>query len=44
MTPKTLSKLIIKIIGWKKAVVVSDSCGKVKRLIRSGVAMNTSAR
>ena len=44
MTPKALSKLVIEMIGWKKVAAVSESCVKIKRLIRSGVAMNTSVK
>jgi len=44
MTPRTLSKLVIEIISWKKAAVVSESFGRIRRLMRMGVTMNTSAR
>jgi len=38
-----LSKLVNEMIGWKKVAVVWESCGRIRRLIRRGVAMNTNA-
>ena len=44
MTPMTLNKLVTEMIDLKKSIVVSESCDKIRRLVRSGVAMNISAR
>ena len=44
MTPMTLNKLVTEMIDLKKVMVVSESCGRIRRLIRRGAAMNTSAR
>ena len=44
MAPMMFNKLVIEMIGWKKDAVVSESWGRIRRLMRRGVAMNTGAR
>ena len=40
----TLSELVIEITGWKDDAVPMESCGSTRRLMKSGVAMNASAK
>jgi hypothetical protein len=44
MTPMTLNRLVIEMICLKNTTVVSDSCGRIKRLMKRGVAINISVK
>jgi RNase P subunit RPR2 len=44
ITPKMLSRLVAQITGWKTVAVACESCGRMMRFTRRGVAMKISAR
>ena len=40
----TLKELVIAMMGWKNDAVPADSCGSIRRFMKSGVAMKANAR
>jgi len=44
MTPMTLRELVIEMKGLKTSAIISDNCGRIRRLTKSGVAMKANAR
>jgi hypothetical protein len=44
MTPVTLNVLVTEMTSLKSIVAVSESCGRIRRLRKRGLAMNINAK